>query len=124
MIQLSSPLPPTSGQAKRLASELIRRHAADSDFSVLHVLEAYPELRSNKSAVLDLICEEVSRRISRAEPIDVQSFADSFPEYRSAVIDHIEVYQALADSLEIKQPRWPSEGDEFLGYSLVEEIGR
>ena len=124
MQQLASPRFLTSRQAKHVASELIRQHAKSQEFCARQVLHEHPELWSAKSAVLDLVCEDVSRRVGRGEAFDSRAFAARFPEYRSAVMDHIEVYRALAAALDATEPSWPVEGETFLGFTLLEEIGR
>lgn len=124
MAPVSNPISVVRPPARAIVSDLIRTAPADHAFDARAVLQAHPSLAGDKSAVLELVCEEISRRITRGEHIDSASFADQFPEFRSAVIDHVEVYRVLAKSLDSIEPRWPAAGETHLGYELCEEIGR
>ena len=60
-------------------------------------------------------------RIEAGEDVDIDRFCDNYPSIRSSLIRQIEIHHYLDD--EAFDPSWPDEGEEYLGYKIVEQIG-
>ncbi len=113
-----------ASDARRFASSIIRAREQDDAFDAQAVLGEFPELNSYGSAVLDLVYEEFSRRADSGEEFESHAFADRFPEFRSAILEHIRAHQLLERCFGDKNPVWPEPGDTVLGCQIQEEIGR
>jgi tetratricopeptide (TPR) repeat protein len=113
-----------ASDARRFASVIIRARQQDNNFDAQAVLGEFPELEGYGSAVLDLVYEEFSRRADSGEELDSHAFADRFPQFRSAILEHIRAHQLLERCFGDKNPKWPEPGDVVLGCHLQEEIGR
>jgi serine/threonine protein kinase/Tfp pilus assembly protein PilF len=94
------------------------------------VLSRHPELRATKSLVLDLANEEYCQRLEAGEKIDPDEFIGRFPAYKTSVRKLLETHQFFEEKiplLEAPDPSrvsWPQAGQLFLGFSLLEELGR
>src|SRR5690242_3582271 len=92
------------------------------------VLAAHPELRSSKSLVMDLVLAEYSIRMAAGDAIGHSEFCDRFPTYRQSIAKLLSVQDYLDKcpnfAIEDREARWPALGEEFLGYELVEPLGR
>jgi tetratricopeptide (TPR) repeat protein len=113
-----------ASDARQFASSIIRARQQDHEFDARAVLDEFPELQSYGSAVLDLVYEEFSRRADAGEELDSQAFADRFPQFRSAVLEHIRAHRVLERCFGEKSTVWPDVGETVLGCELLEEIGR
>jgi serine/threonine protein kinase/Flp pilus assembly protein TadD len=86
-----------------------------------------PELEGRKSLVLELAYEEFCRRMEKlGEALDVDSFCRRFPLCRYSLQRRIEVHQFLEqeEARWLAPTTWPQEGDEYLSFHLLEELGR
>jgi hypothetical protein len=92
------------------------------------VLEEHPHLQNCKSALVNLAYEEFCQRKDAGEAIDPESFVNEFPTIRNSLLDLIQVHDFLDNDSRLagKQdlPKWPKPGDVFLGFELLEELGR
>jgi tetratricopeptide (TPR) repeat protein len=87
------------------------------------------ELRGTKSIVLDQVLSEYRERTAAGEEVRKGEFCERFPQYQSAILHQLEVEDAFIDLLpqfavEDEPLRWPKPGQTFLGYEIVEQIGR
>jgi serine/threonine protein kinase/Tfp pilus assembly protein PilF len=87
-------------------------------------LAAHPQLRRWKSIVLDLACEEYQLRAGEGQDLGPGEFCERFPEHQRSLLHRIEVEQYLRGQEDQRAVRWPEEGDEFLGYRLLEQLGK
>src|SRR4051794_39954998 len=116
-----------------LVRERIDRWRGGSEPDATVVLEEYPELRGAKSLVLDLALAEYSLRTAHGGRVKRDEFCDRFPTFRQSIARMLDVQDFLdkcpgsvaADGAgQEEQARWPQLGQEFLGYELVEPLGR
>jgi serine/threonine protein kinase/Tfp pilus assembly protein PilF len=87
-------------------------------------LAAHPQLRRWKSIVLDLAYEEFHLRADGGQELGPGEFCRRFPEHQRSLLHRIEIEQFLRRKEEQLAIRWPEAGDEFLGYRLLEELGK
>ncbi len=83
-------------------------------------------LRRSKSAVLDSAYEQYCRCVDAGEAVEVQAFVQRFPGYQSSLLRQIEAHEWLAAHTGLLEAPivWPLQGEEFLGFHLLEELGR
>jgi serine/threonine protein kinase/Tfp pilus assembly protein PilF len=87
-------------------------------------LAAHPQLRRWKSIVLDLAFEEFHLRTDGGQELGPGEFCRRFPEHQRSLLHRIDVEQHLRREEEVHAIRWPEAGEEFLGYRLLEELGK
>jgi serine/threonine protein kinase len=111
-----------------LVRERIDRWHEEGEPDAAVMLEEYPELRSRKSLVMDLALAEYSLRTETGSRIGREEFCDRFPTFRQSVARMLDVQDFLDKcpdaAAEEESARWPVLGAEFLGYELVEPLGR
>jgi serine/threonine protein kinase len=107
-------------------SNLIGELGPESSLDAERILSEHPSLRRSKSAVLDLAYEEYCRRVDAGEEVDVHGFVRRFPGYQTSLLRQIEAHEWLAGCPELLGAPivWPTQGEEFLGFRLREELGR
>jgi len=114
--------------ARSFASDLIARWPAETPLDAQAILDRHPELLQYRSAVLDLAHEEYWQRLEAGEKLVPEEFAERFPQYRSSLAYLIRLHQYLESHVGLGTgllpPQWPETGTEFLGFRLVEELGR
>ncbi len=86
------------------------------------------ELANDHSALLDLAYEEYCRAMDRGESLDQQAFAAQFPQIEQSLLELLEVHSFVVGNslLTDVEPdiHWPTPGEEFLGFELLEGIGQ
>ena len=84
------------------------------------------ELRRNEG--LDMAYEQYCEKIQRGEAVDIEQFCNCFPGLESSLRHQIEVHDAIENRiswfLDCCEMIWPQAGDQIMGFTLVEEIGR
>src|SRR5436190_14269723 len=102
------------------------REGGEPDAAV--VLAEHPELRGAKSLVMDLVAAEYSIRLAAGEAVGKSAFCERFPAYRQSIAKLLQVQEYLDKcptfAAKDDPTRWPGPGEEFLGYELVEPLGR
>jgi serine/threonine protein kinase len=92
------------------------------------VLQEHPEWASQKSYVLGLAYEEFCLRAEAGERVTATSFCDRFPAYRKSLARLLGFHEFAGQDPMLREitraPQWPSCGDDFLGFVLLEELGR
>lgn len=92
------------------------------------VLARRPELRAEKSIVVDLAYEEYCLRFEAGAPPDADDFCDRFPTFQRSVRRLVAAHQLLQENLERlgERPfvRWPEAGDRLGDLTLLRELGR
>src|SRR5947208_4153407 len=91
------------------------------------LLAEVPALRNAKSLVLDLALAEYSLRTAAGDQIAKSDFCDRFPAYRQSISKLLEVQEFLDQCPQFAindASRWPLSGDDFLGFQVVEPLGR
>lgn len=120
---------PTDSQAAcRLASQIKRQWRSGRPPDVAEALEQHPQLKQHKSIVLDLACDEYQERLRSGEAIDAEEFSRRFPTLQRSLQLLIFVRGLLGLSQDDipgdESAPWPEPGHEFLGFALLDEIGR
>jgi serine/threonine protein kinase/Tfp pilus assembly protein PilF len=112
----------------RLASEVRQFRQQGEAEPVGAVLARHPELRHTKSLVVDLANEEYCQRREAGEQIDPDQFIERFPAYKTSVRKLLSTHRFFEEKVSLlADPRritWPEAGQLFLGFSLLEELGR
>ena len=112
--------------ARRLVSEIKSQWQRGEPADARGVLAQYPQLGSDKSAVLDLAYEEYCLRQQAGTSPDPDEFCERFPHYKTSLRRLIAAHHCMdavapaGDAL----ASWPEEGDSFLGFVLRRELGR
>ena len=115
--------------ARATASELIDGWQSSRPLDARSLLAEHSSLARVKSIVIDLAYEEYCQRRDRGEPIDAEQFVRQFPSARSSLrrllqvdsfIEHVPEWQALRTT----EPDWPGIGESWLGFQLVDVLGR
>ena len=77
--------------------------------------------------MLDLAYEEYCRRIEGGDRVNSYDFAACFPDFTRSLLRLIQLHDFFEDHAPPRKTAavvWPSPGDAFLEFSLVEELGR
>ncbi len=92
------------------------------------LLAKHPEIKRCRSFVLDLAHEEYCHRLAAGESLDAEEFSRQFPTFQQSLYFLIEVHKLLDHDphFRILQDNisWPKLGEEFLGFSILSELGR
>lgn len=112
--------------ARRLVSAIKSQWQRGEPADARGVLAQYPQLGSDKSAVLDLAYEEYCLREQAGASPDPDEFCERFPPYKTSLRRLIAAHHCMgavapADDVLVS---WPEEGDSFLGFALRHELGR
>lgn len=87
-----------------------------------------PHSRNEHSLLLDFAYDEYCRAMDRGDSIDQQAFAARYPEIEHSLLELLEVHSFVVGNslLTAVEPeiRWPSARQVFLGFELLEEIGK
>jgi serine/threonine protein kinase len=123
-----------TGQKNRLlltdqfTSEIRKRWEQGEYHDVATLLAKHPEIKQCRSLVLDLAHEEYCNRLATGESLDTGEFSRQFPSFQKSLYFLIEVHKLLDQDpyLRILQNdiTWPQPGENFLGFSLLSELGR
>jgi len=91
-------------------------------------LDNHPSRRGDKDAVLDLAYDEYCRLVEDGSAPDPNAFCARFPTYQSSLRRAIQAHDYLAAHPDLLEERdrvpWPIEGETFLGFRLLRELGR
>src|SRR5262245_45023677 len=112
---------------RSLVRERIDRWREGCEPDAGEVLAAHPELRGAKSLVMDLVLAEYALRTEAGDKVERAELYDRFPTYRQSIARMLDVQDFLdkcPDGVAEEESRWPRLGEEFLGYELVEPLGR
>jgi serine/threonine protein kinase/Flp pilus assembly protein TadD len=118
----------TARSAKDVVADVLERWARGQDPDAQAALKEHPELANDHEAVTDLAFGEFCQRLERGEFVNPRAFADHFPSCRSTLFRIMNGHQLTVDNpgLLADPPRkkWPEPGDQFVGFSVVRELGR
>jgi serine/threonine protein kinase len=91
-------------------------------------LDQHSELRRDKNTALDLAYDEYCRIAEAGETPDPDAFCARFPTFQASLRRAIQAHEYLAANPGLLEEReeipWPIEGQTYLGYRLVRELGR
>jgi len=113
---------------RQLASKLLATLPESAPLDAKDLLENFPELNECKSVVLDLAYEEFCRQAEASSALKPQEFAARFPTIQHSLLRLLEFDQLLQNDSQLYSRfvnlSWPDVGTNFLGFQLVEELGR
>lgn len=118
---------PSQRQTPEGQASVLIREAGDGPLDAMALLQANPALQNHSQAVLSLAFEEFCRRCDADEQLDVEAYADRFPQCRDALYRMAVLYAALDQKARCQRPQeesWPRPGEVFLGFALLQELGR
>lgn len=108
-----------AAHARRVAEEARRKHG-----DVSAVLKSHPELLEHRTIVIELAYEEFLKRRRSGESVDTREFAACFPGFETSLFLFLNVQSLLGDADTPSDDLWPQPGDTFLGFSILDELGR
>lgn len=89
-------------------------------------LREHPHLLAHQSLLMELVIDEYESRCASSNSVDLAVHCDRFREFGSGIFHSIkkqlEVQQHLTGQL--RDAEWPSVGDDFGGFRIVEQLGR
>jgi serine/threonine protein kinase len=120
--------PASDGSARGLAAEIRGRWQRGEIADAAAALETFPELKSNKSIVLDLAYEEYCLRIESGSPPDPDHFCERFPSFQASIRRLVDAHRFLDENSDLldagRSVEWPLAGQRFRDFRLVRELGR
>ncbi|HEX5273513.1 MAG TPA: serine/threonine-protein kinase, partial [Gemmataceae bacterium] len=91
-------------------------------------LDQNPALRGDKAAALDLAYDEYCRLAEAGDLPDADAFCARYPTFQSSLRRVIQAHEYLAANPGLLDEReattWPVDGETFLGFRLLRELGR
>jgi serine/threonine protein kinase len=112
---------------RAMASMVKDRWRAGEPPDAVQAVADLPALRYAKSIQLDLAYEEYCLRRQAGESLDIRAFCERFPNLKYSLRRLLEAHELLEERPELleEQPySWPEPGSQFLGFELLEELGR
>jgi serine/threonine protein kinase/Tfp pilus assembly protein PilF len=107
------------------------RSAAEPGSLVLELAGSLPPCQGaqgDKSVVVNLAYEEFCQRQEAGENPDPEEFCARFPDFQSSLRHLLGAHCFMLANHQLLQANrpvtWPEPGSEFLGYSLLQELGR
>ncbi|MBN2291191.1 MAG: tetratricopeptide repeat protein [Pirellulales bacterium] len=112
----------------RVLNKIRNRLDKGEETDLADLLKKHPELKLQKSFVLEMAHNEYCRRLEAGESIDADDFCGRFPSFQNSLFMVIELNRLLSKDSAFqklcKEPDWPEAGESFLDYSLIAELGR
>ncbi|MCS6977291.1 MAG: serine/threonine protein kinase [Gemmatales bacterium] len=112
---------------RAMASMVKDRWRAGDEPDAARAVAELPALRYAKSIQLDLAYEEYCLRREAGECPDIYEFCERFPSLKVSLRRLLEAHELLEerpDLLEEQPYTWPEVGSQFLGFELLDELGR
>lgn len=113
--------------ARRLVGEIKAGWSKGEPADAVRALDQHQQLRERKSFVLDLAYEEYCRRTDEGEMVEREAFIERFPTHARSLARLLDVHDYLSQAgtlTGLSPAKWPQIGDRFLGFEVVEELGR
>lgn len=118
----------TEAECRRVANEIIAAWKSGEAVDARAALAEHPQLAQLKSIVIDLAYEEYCLRTEQGESIAASQFCEQFSDYSRSLREHLDLHRLVCENgdllLDVFSAAWPRPGDDFLGYSVVGELGR
>ena len=111
-------------RARRIAEQARKQWRRNELEDVSAILESYPELLEHRTIVIELAHEEFLQCRESNESLDMREFANRFPGFENSIYLFLNVQSLLGDAQIPDEELWPQQGDEFLGFTIIEELGR
>ncbi len=114
-----------------LLTELIKtdlrcRFARSQTPTVAEYLERFPELRETNSRVLSLIYEEFCLLEERGAGIDVESFCNHYPQWKTSLVSQLQYHHLFSQAAGARPaaPAFPEPGEKFEEFDLIALLGK
>jgi len=133
MVGDASSMQATDDERRALLERARHRWTRDQAPDAKAFLAEYPQWRLDRGLTLELAYEEYCQRRDRGQVVERSVFCDRFPSIRGSLYRQLEVEEYLRDrlgsegadaSLDARLMMWPRPGERFLGFELIDEIGR
>ncbi len=115
-------------QVRQLANELRELRRKGESSPVRAILERYPDLAKEKSVVIELANEDFCQRSEAGERINLKEYCNELPVFQDEVRKMAETHGWFEEKEPLlddhRQGVFPDIGKEFLGFSLLRELGR
>ncbi|HMF15761.1 MAG TPA: hypothetical protein VKE98_01080, partial [Gemmataceae bacterium] len=121
-------LSPSTRSTKDLVADVLELWTKGQEPDAQAALKEHPELAGDNEAVTDLAFGEFCVRLDRGEFVNARAFANHFPACRSTLFRIMNGHQLTVDNpgliADPPHKKWPGPGDQFVGFSVVRELGR
>jgi serine/threonine protein kinase len=115
----------STGLTSDVVDTLVAGWQASGQPDTLAALDRYPQLRRDKSRLLDLVYEEYAQRVRMGQPVDPDEFCNRFPDYQSSIMHMIDTHRRLEGLGELSPFRWPEPGEHVdEDYLILRRLGR
>jgi serine/threonine protein kinase/Tfp pilus assembly protein PilF len=116
----------TQGPPESLLAALWPQDVPDD---VRALLDANPQLRADRTAVLDLAFDEYCRLVEAGRAPDPEEYCARFPTFGHSLLQTLRAQEYLAANPSLLEEKkdttpWPVPGETFLGFRLLRELGR
>ena len=93
--------------------------------AVAEYLEQFPELEAAGSRVLSLVYEEYCLNEERGNALDVESFCDRYPDWKSSLVSQLQYHRLFSRAAGRRPllPRFPEAGQDFEEFRLQSLLG-
>ena len=93
--------------------------------AVAEYLEQFPELEAADSRVLSLVYEEYCLNEERGNALDVESFCDRYPDWKSSLVSQLQYHRLFSRAAGGRPslPRFPEAGQDFEEFRLQSLLG-
>ncbi len=88
------------------------------------ILAQYPDLEEQPGIVMNLAYEEFTQRVQAGETFDLDAFGARFPALNEQFRQLVNLHFYMEDNPHCLPLGWPQPGQQFLGFSIKEELGR
>ena len=112
--------------AALVKADLRRRFDQGQTPTAAGYLDRFPELRGADSRVLSLVYEEFCLSEERGNGLDVDSFCDRYPEWKSSLASQLRYHRLISQAAGLNPtlPRFPKPGEDFEEFHLLSLLGR
>ena len=115
-------------QVRLLADELRALRRKGERSPVRAVLEQHPELANDKSVIIELANEDLCQRSEAGEKINLDEYCKLLPVFQEEVRKMAEAHGFVEEKEPLlddyREQTFPEAGKEFMGFSLLRELGR
>jgi len=122
---------PSEPSQRSVLDELLRyvqeEGRAGRSVSVVKILDEHPQLWSQKSFVVELAYEDFLQRCKNGLDVDIEDYCNQYPGYQTTLLRLLALHEVIRFNpglLEQASSPWPAVGTTWLGFHLLEELGR
>jgi serine/threonine protein kinase len=118
--------PPLSSipSGRAIVEELLASHPRGAPFDGPSFVAEHPELKKHRSAMLQLAYEDFCRRDELGMAESPTAFAARYPTISRSLLMQLGAHRLVVELHATADAEWPVTGQTWLGYHLLEELGR